>query len=148
MTEGAGVGDLCDLIPHAQHMCLLQSVERWDSQGIRCTTLSHRDPMNPLRSRGQLAALHLCEYGAQAMALHGGLLARREHGGRAEAGMLAALRQVEFAVERIDDIDEPLTVSAHLKLGGPDGWLYEFEIAAGGRWLARGRVSVIPRRGA
>ncbi len=148
MTNRCNVGDLRELIPHALRMCLLDAVEHWDEHGIRCTTLSHRDPLNPLRNHGRLAALHLCEYGAQAMALHGGLLARRKHAGRAAPGMLAGLRQVELGVERIDDLEELLTVSARLKVGGPDGWLYEFEVDAGSRWLARGRVSVIPRRSA
>ena len=147
MTDRPHVGDLRELIPHAQRMRLIETVEHWDDQGIRCTTLTHRDPLNPLRSRGRLTALHLCEYGAQAMALHGGLLARREHGGQAPPGLLAGLRQVELCVERIDDIEEPLTITARLKVGGPSGWLYEFEVSAGSRCLARGRVSVMPRPG-
>lgn len=147
MTAPTPVGDLSTLIPHAQRMCLLETVEHWDDNGIRCSTRTHLDPLNPLRSRDQLAALHLCEYGAQAMALHGGLVARRDHGGPAAPGLLAGLRQVELAVERIDDIDGPLTVIANRKLAGPDGWLYEFEVSAGGRRLARGRVTVIPRPG-
>ncbi len=137
------IGDLRELIPHARRMCLLEAVLVWDAQTIRCSTDSHRDPLNPLRSGNRLAALHLCEYGAQAMAVHGGLLARREHGGKAAPGVLASLREVEFAVDRIDDIDGPLTVVAHKKIAGPTGWLYEFEVDAGTRWLARGRVSVI-----
>lgn len=136
-------GDLRELIPHAQGMCLLDVVEAWDDLSIRCTTGSHRDPANPLRNAGGLAALHLCEYGAQAMAVHGGLLARRENGAKALAGVLASLREVEFAVDRIDDIEEPLTVIAQKKIAGASGWLYQFEVNAGSRWLARGRVSVV-----
>lgn len=124
-------------------MCLLDAVESWDDFGIRCTTRSHRDQQNPLRRKQQLAALHLCEYGAQAMALHGGLLARRDTGGKAATGMLVALREVEFAVDRVDDIAEALTVTARKQIGGPAGWLYQFEVSAGDRRLARGRVSVI-----
>lgn len=146
MSDSSEIGDLRELIPHAERMCLLDAVEYWNASEIRCATLSHRDPLNPLRSGKGLAALHLCEYGAQAMALHGGLLARLENGGQAAPAMLAALRQVELTVERVDDIEETLTVSARLRVGGPDGWLYEFEVAAGDRMLARGRVSVIPRR--
>src|SRR6185436_9341197 len=104
------------------------AVETWDDTSIRCTAHSHRDPLNPLRSGNQLAALHLCEYGAQAMAAHGDLLARRDRGAKAAAGMLAALREVEFSVDRVDDIEGPLTVSAHLKVGGATGCLYGFEV--------------------
>lgn len=135
--------DLRELIPHALRMCLLDTIEIWDESSIHCLTNSHRDPENPLRSGQQLAALHLCEYGAQAMAVHGGLLARHEHGGKAGPGVLVALREVEFAVDRVDDIEEPLTVIAHQQIAGANGWLYRFEVNAGSRWLARGRVSVI-----
>lgn len=143
MTDLATKEELYSLIPHAQGMCLLEAVEAWDDLSIRCRARSHQDPDNPLRCDQQLAALHLCEYGAQAMAVHGGLLARRENGARAAPGMLAALREVEFALERIDDIGEPLIVSARQLLAGTSGWLYEFDVSAGGRELARGRVSVI-----
>jgi predicted hotdog family 3-hydroxylacyl-ACP dehydratase len=131
------------LIPHGGRMSLLARVDAWDDDSIRCRTLSHLDPANPLRSGGQLAALHLCEYGAQAMALHGGLLARRDHAERAAPGMLVALRAVEFAVGRIDDIEQVLSVSAQRLLGDAGACLYQFEVSAAGRWLARGRVSVI-----
>ena len=140
MIERSGIAEL---IPHALGMCLLDTVDAWDEQSIRCTAVSHRAERNPLRSGQQLAALNLCEYGAQAMAVHGGLLAQREHGGKAAAGMLVSLRDVEFAVDRIDDIGATLTVTAHRKIAGPGGSLYQFEISVDGRWIARGRVSVI-----
>lgn len=143
MSHGAANGEVRELIPHALRMCLLDSVETWDDTRIRCTTDSHRDPLNPLRSGDQLAALHLCEYGAQAMAAHGGLLARRHRAARTAPGMLVALREVEFAVDRVDDIEGPLTVFAQVKVAGAGGCLYRFEVSAGSRWLARGRVSVI-----
>ena len=134
------------LIPHALGMCLLDTVEDWDEQSILCSAVSHRSERNPLRSAHQLTALNLCEYGAQAMAVHGGLLAQREHGGKAAAGMLVSLRDVVFTVDRIDNIDASLTVTAHRKFASPGGALYDFEISAHGCWLAHGRVSVIHSR--
>lgn len=154
-------GQLRELMPHALGMCLLDEVEAWDDLRIRCTARSHRDPRNPLRSGDRLGALQLCEYGAQAMAAHGGLLARRDRaapsasagdsnsfsmtpaGARAAPGMLVALRDVEFAVDRVDDLEGVLTVFAHLKVADATGCLYRFEVSIGSRWLARGRVSVI-----
>lgn len=143
MSHEATNGEVRELVPHALRMCLLDTVERWDDMNIRCTTDSHRDPLNPLRSGDRLGALHLCEYGAQAMAAHGGLLARRDRGARAAPGMLVALRDVEFAVDRVDDIEGPLTVVATVQVNGATGCLYRFEVSAGSRWLVRGRVSVI-----
>ena len=84
------------LIPHAGGMCLLDEVVAWDDAAIHARTRSHARDDNPLRSDGQLRALHLAEYGAQAMAIHGGLLARAQ-GAVAAPGYLVSLRDVELA---------------------------------------------------
>jgi predicted hotdog family 3-hydroxylacyl-ACP dehydratase len=139
-----GIDEIRSLIPHAGSMCFLQAVENWDDTRITCTTRTHLDPAHPLRRDGQLAAVHLIEYGAQAMAVHGGLLARRDTGGKAAPGMLTALRDCKLQVERVDDIDVPLTVIARKLFASAEGWMYQFEISAQDRKLAEGRLSVIP----
>lgn len=111
---------IAGLIPHAGRMCLPDTIEAWDEQGICCSTRSHLDLQNRLRSGGRLAALQLCEYGAQAMAVHGGLDTAAQ-GGASRPGLLAALRAVEFSVDRIDDIAEALTVTAQRQLAGAGG---------------------------
>ncbi|MEO8010882.1 MAG: phosphotransferase, partial [Dokdonella sp.] len=68
--------DWSHLIPHQGLMCLLDEVVAWDDTHIHARSDSHRRDDNPLRSDGMLRALHLCEYGAQSMAVHGALLAR------------------------------------------------------------------------
>lgn len=83
------------LIPHQGLMCLWQEVVEWDEERIVLRTNGHRDPAHPLRRDGRLHAVHLCEYGAQTMAVHGGLLARRD-GGVAKPGVLVALRGVQL----------------------------------------------------
>lgn len=133
------------LIPHAGSMCLLDAVLDWDATSIRCRARSHRDPQHPLRADGQLAALHLIEYGAQAMAIHGGLLAR-QHGREAPPGMLVGVRDASFEVDHIDDLESDLEVCAIQRVAGDNGWLYDFKVDAGERRLAQGRVSVIPVR--
>src|SRR5213080_2706523 len=79
------------LIPHSDLMCLLDEVLHWDDRVIVCITNTHRDPVNPLRREGCLAAVHAFEYGAQAAAVHGGLRARSA-GTTAAPGYLAALQ--------------------------------------------------------
>lgn len=138
-----GRAEIEALIPHAGTMCLLDRVIRYDDSAIECATLSHRSKDQPLRAGGALAAVHLIEYGAQAMAVHGGLLAKAA-GGAASPGLLVAVRDVKLFVARIDDIAGELTVRARRLVANAGGWLYAFEIDAGDRRLASGRVSVIP----
>lgn len=138
--------DWAALIPHAGAMCLLDEVVAWNESALHARAFSHRDPANPLRSDGRLRGVHLCEYGAQAMAVHGGLLARAA-GGRAVPGHLVSLRAVELAVARIDDFPGALDVHAERLLAGEAGWQYAFRIEHAGRELASGRAAVIARAG-
>lgn len=130
------------LIPHAGAMCLLDEVVAWDGESIHARTSSHARDDNPLRSDGKLRALHLAEYGAQVMAIHGGLLARAQ-GEIAAPGYLVSLRDVELAVARIDDIADALDVHAQRLLAGDGHWQYEFRVEHAGCVLARGRAAVI-----
>ena len=123
-------------------MCLLDAVVDWDDEGIHLTASSHRNPDNPLRSDGVLRALHLCEYGAQAMAVHGGLLAQRE-GKVAAPGLLVSLRSVRLHVARVDELPGPLDVHAIKLLDGGASWQYEFRVEHRGQVLAEGRAAVI-----
>ena len=134
--------DWSALIPHQGAMCLLDEVISWSDGAIHARSDSHRDPTNPLRSDDRLRALHLCEYGAQAMAVHGGLVAR-EAGGKAEPGFLVSLRAVELAVERVDDLPGAIDVHAERLLGGEGSWQYAFRVEHAGRVLASGRAAVI-----
>jgi len=136
--------DWQDLIPHRGAMCLLENVLYWDDARIHLDASSHRDPTNPLRSDGKLRCVHLCEYGAQAMAVHGGLLARRE-GGCAAPGFLVSLRAVKLHVARVDDIHGPLDVYAEKLLADATGWQYAFRIEHAAQLLAEGRAAVMPR---
>jgi predicted hotdog family 3-hydroxylacyl-ACP dehydratase len=130
------------LIPHRGAMCLLDAVVTWDDEHIHASAVSHRDPANPLRSDGILRSVHLCEYGAQAMAIHGGLLAQRD--GRTVApGILVSLRDVKVHVARIDDLPDDLDVYAEKLLNGGTSWQYAFHIEHAGRVLAQGRAAVI-----
>lgn len=123
-------------------MCLLDDVVRWDENAIHARSRSHRRADNPLRSEGRLRAVHLCEYGAQAMAVHGGLIAQAA-GGAATPGFLVSLRAVELAVARIDDLLGVLDVHAQKLLGDGTGWQYLFRVEHDGIVLAHGRAAVL-----
>ncbi|HET7836779.1 MAG TPA: hydroxymyristoyl-ACP dehydratase [Variovorax sp.] len=129
-------------IPHSGSMCLLDRLAAWDAESIRCTTASHAHPDNPLRTASGLLSPNLIEYAAQAMALHGGLLAAE--GSEPSAGFLASARNVRLSVARIDDIAGELQVHAQRLTGDQSQVLYQFAVTdAAGRPLAEGRAVVV-----
>jgi predicted hotdog family 3-hydroxylacyl-ACP dehydratase len=139
-----GKAGIRELIPHSGTMCLLDGVVEWDDRSIVCVSETHRDAANPLRRDGQLSVVHALEYGAQAAAIHGGLRAR-EAGTTAPPGYLAAVRDVEFQVQRLDNIPSPLEVRAERLFGEAINTVYECKILTNDSLLARGRVTIMLR---
>src|SRR5689334_24622833 len=106
---------LRSMIPHTGAMCLLDAVEEWTAERIRCTAHTHRSPEHPLRLQHRLSALHLIEYAAQAIAVHGALLAQgaaASGAAAAQAGFLGAVRDVKLHADRIDTLNSALSVAA------------------------------------
>lgn len=130
------------LVPHSGSMCLLEELLEWDAQRIRCATSTHRSADHPLRSASGLLAPCAIEYGAQAMALHGALLARAEKSW-ARPGYLASARGVTLHRLRLDDLDGPLEVSAERLAGDGQQILYTFAVTHCGTPVAEGRVAVV-----
>jgi len=129
-------------IPHSGTMCLLDRLVSWDEQAIYCTTATHTHRDNPLRTASGLLSPNLIEYAAQAMALHGGLLAAE--GSEPSAGFLASARNVRLGVERLDDIAGELHVHAQRLTGDSSQVLYQFAVKdTAGRSLAEGRAVVV-----
>lgn len=141
-----GRDELCSLIPHSGTMCLLDEVLEWDEDSVVCQSRSHQRADNPLRCDNGISSLQAIEYGAQAMAVHGGLLAR-ERGGEGKPGYLAALKKIDLKVDWIDGYEEPLTVKASRLMGDDAAMVYEFTVSAGEELLASGRTTVITQPG-
>lgn len=131
-------------IPHQGTMCLLDRVLEWSPERIRCASGSHRRIDNPLREGDRLGAVCGIEYAAQAMAVHGALMAA-EAGDDAEPrqGFLASVRGVEFNVDRLDGIAGELDVEAERLSGDDNNILYRFAVRGDGRLLLAGRAAVI-----
>jgi len=130
------------LIPHQGTMCLIDTVVAWNAQTLHARTASHRRADNPLRADAILRALHLCEYGAQAMAVHGALSARAS-GAAAKPGLLVSLRGVKLGVQRIDDLPGDLDVHAEKLLDSDTSWQYAFRVEHLGQLIASGRAAVM-----
>lgn len=122
-------------------MCLLESVVDWSATTISCRATSHTDPANPLRAEGRLGAASAIEYAAQAMAVHGALLA--ETGGRPRHGYLTSLRGVTLHVARLDDLPGELSVQAECLSSDSHNLLYRFSVSHAGRCLVDGRAAVV-----
>ena len=132
--------DIAALIQHQGGMCLLEDVIEWDVTHIVLTTDTHRSLDNPLRVDDKLRAVHLCEYGAQAMAVHGALKASPNH---APPGMLVSLRSVTFAREYIHDLAGLLRVEAVCLQATESSQQYSFRITHDDQIVAEGRAAVL-----
>ncbi|WP_245549273.1 3-hydroxylacyl-ACP dehydratase [Noviherbaspirillum massiliense] len=122
-------------------MCLLDAVEEWSDEHVRCRASSHRAADNPLRAHDRLAAACGIEYAAQAMAVHGALTAQQD--ARPRAGFLASLRGVKLHVGRLDNIAADLMIEVRRFSGDGNNVLYDFSILSEGRMLLEGRAAVI-----
>ncbi len=134
--------EICSLIPHSFDMCLLDHVEFWDEEKIICYSNSHLLASNPLRREEKLSSIHLLEYAAQAMAVHGGLH-DREKGLKMSKGYLAALRDVKINLCELDKLTTELRIEAKQILSQGGNMIYAFTVSANETELVSGRATVV-----
>jgi predicted hotdog family 3-hydroxylacyl-ACP dehydratase len=134
--------DITSLIPHQGAMCLLERIVDWNDQRIALETTTHQSLSNPLRRNDRLRAIHLCEYGAQALAVHGALKSRAS-GGTPAQGMLVSLRSVTLTCDYIEALPGPLAVEAECLQASATSLQYAFRITHAGELLAEGRAAVV-----
>jgi predicted hotdog family 3-hydroxylacyl-ACP dehydratase len=130
------------LIPHNGSMSLLDTVDAFDAHHIHCSAVSHRHLTNPLRENNMLHAVCGVEYAAQAMAVHGALLATNSSS-EPRGGRLASVRAVEFFTDRIDTVEIKLDIFATLLLRDDNSMMYEFTISTPHQTLLQGKATVI-----
>ncbi|KAB2924225.1 MAG: 3-hydroxylacyl-ACP dehydratase [Dechloromonas sp.] len=128
-------------IPHQGSMCLLEAVVACSPSAIDCVAVSHRDPANPLRAEGRLGAANGIEYAAQAMAVHGALLAGQTDAPR--QGYLTSVRSVSLHVDRLDNLPQALDIHAERLSGDANHILYQFSLSHAGQLLLDGRATVV-----
>jgi len=122
-------------------MCLLDAVLQWDAGHIVCRASSHTRADHPLRAHGSLGMANGIEYAAQAMAVHGALLAGSESA--PAAGFLASVRDVQWHAPRLDTLPPELRVTAQRLSGDGNTLLYSFHLEAAGATVLSGRASVM-----
>lgn len=134
--------DIGSLLPHAGTARMIERVIRWDRESIVAATTRHRATDNPLRKDGRLAAVHLAEFGAQAMAIHGGLLTTAD-GGTPRPALLVSARDLAVSRDYIDELPGELEVTARVLLASAAGFQYSFEVRHAGELIASGRVAAM-----
>ena len=127
--------------PHQHRMCLLDGVVQWNEARVVCRATSHRDFDNPLRAHGRLGVACGIEYAAQAMAVHGALLAVESATPR--MGYLTSVREVALYASRLDDVVADLEIEALRHFGDGNNVLYRFTVRADHRELLCGRAAVV-----
>lgn len=137
--------DVATLLPQSGAMVLLGEIIAHDAQRIECRADSHRNPDHPLAQAGTLPIFAGVEYAAQAMAAHFALC-DAEGEGAATIGLLGALRDVSWTVERLDNIATPLTIVAERLARDAGGSIYAFSVSTGGQALLQGRATVVQRK--
>jgi len=131
--------EICGRLPHGGGMCLLDRLLDWNAESITCTTASHRDPENPLRSGSVLPPVAGIELAAQAMALHGNLLSGPDT--NPVIGYLASVRDCRIAVEDLSVVNSDLQIIARRVSGDENALVYEFEIRSGTQEVLAGRMT-------
>jgi predicted hotdog family 3-hydroxylacyl-ACP dehydratase len=134
--------DLGRLLPHAGTARMIERVLRWDANEILAATTRHRSPENPLRRAGRLSAVHLAEFAAQAMAIHGGLLDSAA-GREPKPALLVSVRDLELTRDHIDGLAGELEITARVLLAQPGNWQYSFAVTHAGVQIASGRIAAI-----
>jgi len=128
-----------DLIPHEGSMVLIDQVDDWDLNRISCSSRSHLLSNNPLIVNNSLSSIHLIEYGAQAMAIHRGLLT-----GKSLQGFLAAVRDANFFIDNLDNVHGALHIQAILELKINNNVVYSLNVSdEHGTPLLKARTSVV-----
>lgn len=139
------------LLPHHGDMCLIDGLSQWSPEHATCQSSAHLRPAHPLAEDDRLGSATLIEVAAQAMALHGALLAgvgtsdvdKELSGAPEKHGVLAGVRRVTLEGANIAAVSGPLSVQVSLTSGDANTALYEFVVSAGEQSLATGRATVL-----
>lgn len=133
------------LLPHAGRMRLIDRIVSYDDQRIICESDSHRAADHPLAQDGVLSIVCGLEYGAQAMAIHGALLADEALPSQdaSRRGYLITASDLCWTVERLDRCAAPLVIEAVCEFRSEHQVAYRFELRAAGDTVLSGRAGVL-----
>lgn len=144
-TDSTSSLDPASLLPHAPPMVLLDTIVRWDSDGIVCLSRSHLAADNPLREGGHLSVFAGVEYAAQAMAAHNRLLA--DDGAPPRKGFLAVASKVTALAQNpdqgLDQWPETLAIEAWVMAQTRDSSMYQFRLSVEDKPVLEGQLTAV-----
>lgn len=147
MNAALSKTEIAARIPHSGPMCLLDCVVSWNNETILCEATNHRDADHPLARDGMLDTMAAIEYAAQAMAVHGALIAENSastvNDNSPKMGYLASVRDVACAIPFLHELTAPLRIEATRIAGEETRVLYEFSVTSGEQMCAQGRAAVV-----
>jgi predicted hotdog family 3-hydroxylacyl-ACP dehydratase len=147
MMASLSKADIAARIPHSGPMCLLDRVVSWNNETIICEANNHQDANHPLARDGVLDTMAAIEYAAQAMAVHGALIAQNAastmQSDGPKMGYLASVRDVACAIPFLHELSSPLSIEATRLMGEETRVLYEFKVSASEQLCAEGRAAVV-----
>lgn len=133
--------EINQLIPHEGEMCLWDSVLAFDEFSLRCRTARHLAKTHPLKTNGCLSKLHLIEFGAQSIAIHGGLLSQQGLK-LPRPGYLASVKNIHFGT--FNDQTPHIYCHSSQIMSDNQSKLYQFELTDNEqRLICAGRALVI-----
>ena len=133
---------LCELIPHERAMCLLDSVTRWDDEHIECISSSHLERDNPLLDGGRLNCVNAIEYGAQAAAIHGILMARKSGAQPPTSGVLVQVKNMQIKDCDLAQLSAEMDIHAHRIYSDNTSMVYTITISCKSEVLLDGRIMI------
>lgn len=134
---------LSRLIPHAGEMCLLEAVEAWTEEWIRCRTACHRWGQHPLRRNGRLEAIHALEIGGQAVAVHGSLAHSQEGRNPQAPKYLGGIRDLTLTPDPLEWVPDDLIVTATCLGSQGESGMYRLTVTGGEREILGARITVM-----
>lgn len=136
MTVKMTADEIATLIPHGRGMSMISEVVAWDANTIHCRSDRLSEPENPLSENGELTAIVLIEYAAQAAAVHGALL--NSALGENRPAYIGAVKNIELFVQQANN-RESIDIHADCLMNNGAGAIYEVAIQQQ-QMLLRGKL--------
>lgn len=152
MKENLSKSALCQLLPHADSMCLIDQVMSWDNNNLTAQSKSHLSPDNPLSKDGSISSIIGVEYAAQTMAIHAALLySQNSHlKQKKSGGYLATIRNIKIDSDFLysaqaapqNSHQQALIISVTLLMSDIQGYSYTFTISSNHLELLSGQLTL------